>query len=62
MTWPVSTPKIIAPTSRWRGQTLAQLMRKSVFSVAAYREVLKRKGGDISQFDKEVDTKIKKGP
>ena len=35
---------------------------KSVFSVAAYREVLKWKGGDISQFDKEVDTKFKKGP
>ena len=35
---------------------------KRVFSVAAYREVLKRKGGDISRFDKEVDTKFKKGP
>ena len=35
---------------------------KSVFSVAAYREVLKRKGGDVSWFDKEVDTKFKKGP
>ena len=38
------------------------VIRKSVFSVAAYREVLKQKGGDISRFDKEVDTKFKKGP
>ena len=37
------------------------VIRKSVFSVAAYREVLKRKGGDVSRFDKEVDTKFKKG-
>ena len=35
---------------------------KSVISVAAYREVLKWKGGDVSQFEKEVDTKFKKGP
>ena len=35
---------------------------KSVFSIAAYRAVLKRKGSDISRFDKEVDTKFKKGP
>ena len=38
------------------------VIRKSVFSIAAYLEVLKRKGGDISRFDKEVDTKFKKGP
>ena len=38
------------------------VIRKSIFSVAAYREVLKQKGGDISRFDKEVDTKFKKGP
>ena len=38
------------------------VIRKSVFSIAAYREVLKRKGSDVSQFDKEVDTKFKKGP
>ena len=38
------------------------VIRKSVFSIAAYREVLKRKGGDVSWFDKEVDTKFKKGP
>ena len=37
-------------------------IRKSVFSVAAYREVLKWKGGDVSWFDKEVNTKFKKGP
>ena len=35
---------------------------KSIFSVAAYRAVLKRKGGDVSQFDKEVGTMFKKGP
>ena len=38
------------------------VIRKSVLSVAAYREVLKRKGSDVSRFDKEVDTKFKKGP
>ena len=35
---------------------------KSVFSVAAYREVLNQKGGDISWFDKEVESMFKKGP
>ena len=35
---------------------------KSVFSVAAYREVLRQKGGDISRFNKEVGTMFKKGP
>ena len=38
------------------------VIRKSVFSVAAYREVLKQKGGDISRFDKEVESMFKKGP
>ena len=38
------------------------VIRKSVFSIAAYREVLKRKGGDISRFDKEGGTMFKKGP
>ena len=38
------------------------VIRKSVFSVAAYREVLNQKGGDISRFDKEVETMFKKGP
>ena len=37
------------------------VIRKSVFSIVAYREVLKRKGGDVYRFDKEVDTKFKKG-
>ena len=37
------------------------VIRKSIFSVAAYCEVLNQKGGDISQFDKEVDTMFKKG-
>ena len=35
---------------------------KSVFSVAAYCEVLRQKGDDVSRFDKEVGTKFKKGP
>ena len=38
------------------------VIRKSVFSVAAYREVLNQKGGDVSRFDKEVETMFKKGP
>ena len=38
------------------------VIRKSVFSVAAYREVLKQKGGDVSRFDKEVESMFKKGP
>ena len=37
------------------------VIRKSVFSVAAYREVLNEKGGDVSRFDKEVGTMFKKG-
>ena len=32
------------------------VFHKSVFSVAAYREVLNQKGGDVSQFDKEVES------
>ena len=38
------------------------VIHKSVFSVAAYCEVLKQKGGDISRFDKEVESMFKKGP
>ena len=38
------------------------VIRKSVFSIAAYREVLNQKGGDVSRFDKEVETMFKKGP
>ena len=38
------------------------VIRKSIFSVAAYREVLKQKGGDVSRFDKEVESMFKKGP
>ena len=38
------------------------VIRKSVFSVAAYREVLNQKGGDVSQFEKEVESMFKKGP
>ena len=34
---------------------------KSIFSIVAYREVLNWKGGDVSRFDKEVDTMFKKG-
>ena len=37
------------------------VIRKSVFSIVAYHEVLKQKGSDIFRFDKEVDTKFKKG-
>ena len=37
-------------------------MCKSVFSIAAYCEVLNQKGGDVSRFDKEVETMFKKGP
>ena len=38
------------------------VIHKSVFSVVAYHEVLKQKGGDVSWFDKEVGTMFKKGP
>ena len=38
------------------------VIRKSVFSVAAYREVLRQKGSNVSRFNKEVDTMFKKGP
>ena len=38
------------------------VIRKSVFSVAAYCEVLNQKGSDVSRFDKEVETMFKKGP
>ena len=38
------------------------MIRKSVFSIAAYREVLNQKGGDVSRFDKEVESMFKKGP
>ena len=38
------------------------VIRKSIFSVVDYCEVLKLKGSDISWFDKGVGTKFKKGP
>ena len=38
------------------------VIRKSVFTVAAHREVLNQKRGDVSRFDKEVETMFKKGP
>ena len=38
------------------------VIRNSVFSIAAYHAVLKQKGGDVSQFDKEVESMFKKGP
>ena len=38
------------------------VIRKSVFSIVAYREVLNQKGGDVSRFDKEVESMFKKGP
>ena len=36
------------------------VIKKSVFSMAAYREVLRLKGSDTSKFDKEVGAKFKK--
>ena len=36
------------------------VIKKSVFSVAAYRQVLRLKGGDTSKFDKEVGVAFKK--
>ena len=36
------------------------VIKKSVFSMAAYREVLWLKGSDTSRFDKEVGAKFKK--
>ena len=36
------------------------IIKKSVFSVAAYLEVLRLKGRDTSKFDKEVEAKFKK--
>ena len=40
----------------------SSVVRKSVFSVAAYHAVLKQKGGDVAQFDKDVGAMFKKGP
>ena len=37
------------------------VIKKSVFSVAAYRATLKQQGCDTSKFDKEVGTNFKKG-
>ena len=37
------------------------VIKKSVFSVAAYCATLKQQGGDTSKFDKEVGTNFKKG-
>ena len=37
------------------------VIKKSVFSVAAYHATLKQQGGDTSKFDKEVGTNFKKG-
>ena len=36
------------------------VIRKSVFSMAAYCETLRLQGGDTSKFDKEVGTNFKK--
>ena len=38
------------------------VIRKSVFSIAAYRAVLKQKGVTSPHFDKEVESMFKKGP
>ena len=37
------------------------VIKKSVFSVAAYRATLKQQGGNTSKFNKEVGTNFKKG-
>ena len=37
------------------------VIKKSVFSMVAYRATLKEQGGDTSKFDKEVGTNFKKG-
>ena len=37
------------------------VIKKSIFSVAAYRATLKEQGSDTSKFDKEVGTNFKKG-
>ena len=37
------------------------VIKKSVFSVAAYRATLKQQGSNTSKFDKEVGTNFKKG-
>ena len=39
---------------------VSTVIKKSVFSVATYREVLQLKGGDTSKFNKEVGAKFKK--
>ena len=36
------------------------VIRKSIFSIGAYRKTLQQQGGDTSKFNKEVDTKFKK--
>ena len=36
------------------------VVKKSVFSIAAYRQVLRLKGGDTSKFDREVGATFKK--
>ena len=38
------------------------VIRKSILSTAAYHEVLNQKGGEVSRFDKEVESMFKKGP
>ena len=39
---------------------IGTVIKKSVFSVATYWEVLLLRGGDTSKFDKEVGAKFKK--
>ena len=39
---------------------LSSVIRKSVFSVGAYRETIRLRGSDTSKFNKEVGTKFKK--
>ena len=39
----------------------SSVIRKSVFSMAAYRATLEQQGGDVPKFEKEVGTNFKKG-
>ena len=39
---------------------VSTVIKKSVFSMATYQEVLQLRGGDTSKFDKEVGAKFKK--
>ena len=54
-----STPRTTAPISILPKCTPA-LIKKSVFSIGTYQQVLQLKGDDTSKFDKEVGAAFKK--